>query len=166
MNHASAFFIPPSANGSDPGWLESALDDLRHSYESVGRQLDLFTSRETDSETLFALSEEIEIGLIALFSALECDLGTSGPTQPGNLREGAERLQDSARWLEGLIDRLHRDYDHPRLADSLESLAVQCQDIASGLWWQWLGDLEPDLDVSRPALSTGSRTPAGSLIDS
>lgn len=134
-----AFTNSPNIHDAvDTAWLASALEDLRCSYEMVGRGLDLFTSRETDSNEIFALSEEIEIGLICLFCALESELPTHRKPTPRELRETAERMDDAALWLREMILRLKTEHDHPTLANQLELLAEQCRDISHGLRWRWL----------------------------
>lgn len=118
--------------------LASAVEDLKTTYQSIGRQLDLFTSRETDSSALFSLADEIEVGLIVLFAALECDLQDSSSARPTAHRGMAERLQEASRWLEIQEAQLRRNHGAPRLADLLGALSYQCLELSTRLWWQWL----------------------------
>ncbi len=149
------FTISPNIHDAvDTAWLPSALEDLRCSYEMVGRGLDLFTSRETDSTEIFALSEEIEIGLICLFCALESELPTHREPTPRELRETAERMEDAALWLREMILRLKTEHDHPTLANQLELLAEQCCDLSHGLRWRWLSVVAGLREVSATTRET------------
>lgn len=118
--------------------LASSVEDLKTTYQSIGRQLDLFTSRETDSNALFSLADEIEVGLIVLFAALECDLQDASSGRPAAHRAMAERLQEASRWLEIQEAQLRRNHGAPRLADLLEALSYQCLELSTRLWWEWL----------------------------
>lgn len=147
----------PTPNASlDDNAIRSRLDGLLDGYESMGRDLDLFTSGEIDSPERFDFAGDLEMGLILFFSSVEADLPAGRPLTPLHCLDGAERLDAGGRWMEEMADRLESGFGDSRLASRLRLLSEHCQETASLLWWRWLtefGAREPRLpspDRTRP----------------
>ncbi|MCB1062829.1 MAG: hypothetical protein KDN20_07905 [Verrucomicrobiae bacterium] len=169
MNRATNFpLVPQSFVGTQHSAdIEWKLDQLRSLYESLGPALDLFTTRDFDSPFHFEFADEIEIGLILLFSALDADLPAEGGPVSGNRHEGAERLKEAAQWLCEVVTRLESEFDAMPLASRLETMAELCQALSSAIWWQWLAEIELRIDdLPIRAVSRSSTEPTATLSPS
>ena len=136
-----AISVIPTAPMFTLSQISDRLEELHYLYERLGSELDLFTTRETDSEALFDLADELEIGLIVLLSALRHDLGStlrSGRGNPNDVKVAAERLHEAARWLYPIASRITQGTSHLRLGSLVEQFASESQDLASLLFWHWL----------------------------
>ena len=146
MNHASLVtsLIPLHSDTDFSDWLE----ELRYCYDQLGRHLDLFTTRESDSEEIFRISDEIEIELILLFSALDCDLGPEADPTLSHVHSAADRLRETASWLEPKIAFLEQEEGHERLTGLLAHFQGLCRELSSHLWWRWLATEVDDWPLS------------------
>lgn len=160
MNHASIVSSPiPLYTDTDcSDWLE----DLRYCYEQLGRELDLFTTRESDSHEVFRISDEIEIELILLFSALDCDLSPENEPSLAFIHSAADRLRDTASWLDPKILFLMQEDTHERLTGLLQHFQTLCSELSSHLWWRWLAtEIEPWHLPTRLRKSTSPQAVSG-----
>ncbi|MBL9151721.1 MAG: hypothetical protein JNK37_04535 [Verrucomicrobiales bacterium] len=158
----SAAFLPAHAADMDDATIHGRITHLVDAYETIGHDLDLFTSGETDSPARFEFSDDLEMGLILLFASLQSDLPSERSIRPLDCLDGAERLSHGARWLSEMADRAEREFDSLSLSAKLRLLAESCQDVANLLWWRWLQSFEPG--PAKPAGRLGVTARAESAI--